>query len=56
VRTTFDAAGAEAHLAPRGIRVTPVSDYLHRLIAFAQERRWGRLRRVRGVAPSLTTG
>ncbi|MCW3022247.1 MAG: hypothetical protein JWR30_1569, partial [Conexibacter sp.] len=40
----------------RGIRVTPVSDYLHRLIAFAQERRWGRLRRVRGVAPSLTTG
>ncbi|HMJ36532.1 MAG TPA: SDR family oxidoreductase [Baekduia sp.] len=56
VRTTFDAAGAEAHLSPRGIRVTPVSDYLHRLIAFAQERRWGRLRRVRGVTPSLTTG
>jgi long-chain acyl-CoA synthetase len=56
VRTTFDAAGAEAHLGPRGIRVTPVSDYLHRLIAFAQERRWGRLRRARGVTPSLTTG
>jgi long-chain acyl-CoA synthetase len=54
VRTTFDAAGAEAHLTPRGIRVTPVADYMHRLIAFAQERRWGRLRRARGVAPSLT--
>jgi nucleoside-diphosphate-sugar epimerase len=56
VRTTFDAAGAEAHLGARGIRVTPVSDYLHRLIAFAQERRWGRLRRGRAVKPSLTTG
>jgi thioester reductase-like protein len=56
VRTTFDAAGAEAHLGPRGIRVTPLSDYMGRLIAFAQERRWGRLRRVRAVAPSLTTG
>jgi long-chain acyl-CoA synthetase len=56
VRTTFDAAGAEAHLGPRGIRVTPVSDYLHRLIAFAQERRWGRLRRPRGAtSASLTT-
>jgi long-chain acyl-CoA synthetase len=50
VRTTFDAAGAEAHLAPRGIRVTPVGDYLHRLIAYAQERRWGRVRRVAGAA------
>jgi nucleoside-diphosphate-sugar epimerase len=56
VRTTFDAAGAEAHLGARGIRVTPVSDYLHRLIAFAQERRWGRLRRAHAVKPSLTTG
>jgi nucleoside-diphosphate-sugar epimerase len=50
VRTTFDAAGAEAHLSPRGIRVTPVGDYLHRLIAFAQERRWGRVRRAAGAA------
>jgi long-chain acyl-CoA synthetase len=50
VRTTFDAAGAEAHLSPRGIRVTPVGDYLHRLIAYAQERRWGRVRRVAGAA------
>lgn len=56
VRTTFDAAGAEAHLTPRGIRVTPLSDYMGRLIAYAQERRWGRLRRVRAAAPSLTTG
>jgi nucleoside-diphosphate-sugar epimerase len=46
VRTRFDASGAEAHLTPRGIRVTPVSEYLHRLIAYAQERRWGRVRRV----------
>jgi nucleoside-diphosphate-sugar epimerase len=58
VRTTFDAGGAEAHLAPHGIRVTPVGDYLHRLIAFAQERRWGRVRRAAaaagtGVAASL---
>ncbi|HWH92416.1 MAG TPA: SDR family oxidoreductase [Baekduia sp.] len=45
VQTRFDAAGAEAWLAPRGVRVTPVADYLHRLIAFAQERRWGRMRR-----------
>ncbi|QEC47992.1 NAD-dependent epimerase/dehydratase family protein [Baekduia soli] len=44
VRTTFDSAGAEAYLAPRGVRVTPVTDYLPRLIAFAQERRWGRVR------------
>ncbi|MCW2985962.1 MAG: NAD-dependent epimerase/dehydratase family protein, partial [Conexibacter sp.] len=43
VRTRFDASGAESHLAARGIRVTPVSDYLHRLIAYAQERRWGRV-------------
>jgi thioester reductase-like protein len=57
VRTTFDATGAEAHLAPRGLRVSPVGDYLHRLIAFAQERRWGRLRRARGAATArLTTG
>jgi long-chain acyl-CoA synthetase len=50
VRTTFDSSGAEAHLAPRGIRVTPVGDYLHRLIAYAQERRWGRVRRAAGAA------
>src|SRR4051794_26759742 len=45
VRTRFEASGAEAWLAPRGVRVSPVSDYLHKLIAFAQERRWGRVRR-----------
>jgi long-chain acyl-CoA synthetase len=45
VRTRFDASGAEAWLAPRGVRVSPVGDYLHKLIAFAQERRWGRVRR-----------
>jgi long-chain acyl-CoA synthetase len=57
VRTRFDAAGAEAHLGPRGVRVSPLSDYLHRLIAYAQERRWGRLRRPRGAAAArLTTG
>jgi len=44
VRTRFDATGAEAYLAPRGIRVSPLPDYLPRLIAFAQERRWGRAR------------
>ncbi len=55
VRTRFDAAGAEAHLGPRGIRVTPVADYLHRLIAYAQERRWGRVRRA-AVKPSLRLG
>jgi nucleoside-diphosphate-sugar epimerase len=55
VRTRFDAAGAEAHLGPRGIRVTPVADYLHRLIAYAQERRWGRVRRA-AVMPSLRLG
>lgn len=55
VRTKFDATGAEAHLGPRGIRVTPVADYLHRLIAYAQERRWGRVRRG-AVKPSLRLG
>jgi len=55
VRTRFDASGAEAHLAPRGIRVTPVADYLHRLIAYAQERRWGRVRRVAGAASASVT-
>src|SRR4051812_4493510 len=45
VRTRFDASGAEAWLMPRGVRVTPVGDYLGKLIAFAQERRWGRVRR-----------
>jgi long-chain acyl-CoA synthetase len=50
VQTRFDATGAEAHLSPRGVKVTPVGDYLHRLIAFAQERRWGRVRRVAGAA------
>jgi long-chain acyl-CoA synthetase len=54
VRTRFDAAGAEAHLSPRGIRVTPVADYLHRLIAYAQERRWGRVRRAAGAAATAT--
>jgi hypothetical protein len=44
VRTAFDAKGAEAHLVPRGIRVTPLADYLPKLITFAQERRWGRAR------------
>jgi thioester reductase-like protein len=44
VRTTFDATGAEAHLVPRGVRVTPLDDYLPKLISFAQERRWGRAR------------
>jgi long-chain acyl-CoA synthetase len=58
VRTTFDAAGAEAHLAPRGIRVTPLADYLPRLISFAQERRWGRARGALKAAfrPALRPG
>jgi nucleoside-diphosphate-sugar epimerase len=58
VRTTFDAAGAEAHLVPRGIRVTPLADYLPRLISFAQERRWGRARGALKAAlrPALGRG
>jgi nucleoside-diphosphate-sugar epimerase len=56
VRTRFDASGAEAHLAPRGIRVTPVSEYLHRLIAYAQERRWGRVRRVATTVTQASLG
>src|SRR4051794_3527105 len=49
VRTTFCAKGAEAFLAPRGVRVTPLRDYLPRLIEFAQERRWGRSREPLGA-------
>ena len=40
---------------PARIRVTPVADYLHRLIADAQERRWGRVRRP-AIKPSLRLG
>ena len=58
VRTAFDAAGAEAHLLPRGIRVTPLADYLPKLITFAQERRWGRARGALKAAfrPALGRG
>ena len=58
VRTAFDAAGAEAHLVPRGIRVTPLADYLPKLITFAQERRWGRARGALKAAfrPALGRG
>jgi long-chain acyl-CoA synthetase len=44
VHTRFDASHAEGFLRPQGISVTPLRDYLHHLIAFAQERRWGRSR------------
>jgi thioester reductase-like protein len=58
VHTRFDAAHAEAHLAPRGIRVSPLTEYLPRLIAFAQERRWGRARGALKAAmrPSFSPG
>jgi long-chain acyl-CoA synthetase len=56
VRTKFAADNAERFLRPRGMSVTPLKEYLHNLIAFAQERRWGRsrepLRLRRPMAPA----
>ena len=40
--TVFDDAGARAQLDPAGIRVSPLGDYLDRLLDFATRSRWGK--------------
>ena len=42
IGTTFDDARARACLNPRGILVTPLRDYLVRLLDFATASRWGK--------------
>jgi nucleoside-diphosphate-sugar epimerase len=48
----FDDAGARARLLPRGISVTPLRDYLDRLLDFATLSRWGKrpIARVEALA------
>ncbi len=42
VGTLFDDAGARARLEPAGIRVSPLREYLERLLDFATRSRWGK--------------
>ena len=43
VGTVFDDAATRARLEPRGIRSSPLGDYLERLLDFATRSRWGKL-------------
>jgi thioester reductase-like protein len=42
ISTIFDDARARARLEPAGIRVSPLADYLERLLDFATRTRWGK--------------
>jgi thioester reductase-like protein len=42
VETVFDDTAARARLEPMGIQVTPLGDYLERLLDFAMRSRWGK--------------
>jgi thioester reductase-like protein len=42
IATVFDDAGARARLEPAGIRVSPLRDYLERLLDFATRSGWGK--------------
>jgi long-chain acyl-CoA synthetase len=42
IGTVFDDAVTRARLEPVGIRVTPLGDYLERLLDFATRSRWGK--------------
>jgi thioester reductase-like protein len=42
VGTVFDEAATRARLEPAGIRVSPLGDYLDRLLDFATRSRWGK--------------
>jgi thioester reductase-like protein len=42
IPTVFDDARARARLVPTGITVSPLRDYLTRLLDFATESRWGK--------------
>jgi thioester reductase-like protein len=41
-RTVFDQAAASARLEPLGISVSPLRDYMERLLDFAARSRWGK--------------
>jgi thioester reductase-like protein len=53
VGTVFDDAAARARLAPAGIEVSPLREYLERLLDFATRSRWGK--RPIGRAEALAT-
>jgi nucleoside-diphosphate-sugar epimerase len=42
VRTVFDDARARAALERTGLRTPPIDDYFERLLAYAEDTRWGR--------------
>jgi thioester reductase-like protein len=50
VGTVFDEAATRARLEPAGIRVSPLGDYLERLLDFATRSRWGKRPIARGEA------
>jgi long-chain acyl-CoA synthetase len=50
VGTVFDEAVTRARLEPAGIRVSPLGDYLERLLDFATRSRWGKLPIARAEA------
>lgn len=43
----FDTSEARARLAPAGVELTPIGQYLHRLIAYGERSDWGEHRRTR---------
>jgi nucleoside-diphosphate-sugar epimerase len=42
IRTVFDDTATRSRLDPAGIHVTPLHDYLERLLDFATRSRWGK--------------
>ncbi|HEY3729426.1 MAG TPA: SDR family oxidoreductase [Solirubrobacteraceae bacterium] len=42
IRTVFEQSATRARLEPEGIRVSPLGDYLERLLDFATRSRWGK--------------
>jgi thioester reductase-like protein len=42
IGTQFDQSATRARLEPRGIRVSPLNDYLERLLDYATRSRWGK--------------
>jgi thioester reductase-like protein len=53
IRAVFDDAATRERLEPAGIRVTPLGDYIERLLDFATRSRWGKrpIARVEALAP-----
>ncbi len=43
IGTVFDDAASRARLEPAGIRVSPLCEYIERLLDFATRSRWGKL-------------